>query len=144
MGSNMEKQKQQLHKTLTIDADSTLPHVNTDSLSQLVAGIKQIGVTEFRADISATLEQVSIEPMLVCNKRTQVNHVLITEGMFEQIASLAPQRVMAIVGGLKEDALDSVLRDIQKVQLTHNISLHDGIAPQEFSLQSQANGESAA
>ena len=133
----MKTQKQQLHKTLTIDAASTspLPVVNTDSLNQLVPGIKQIGVTEFRTNISAALEQVSIEPMLVCNKRTQVNYVLITDGMFEQIASLAPQRVMAIIGGLKEDALDSVLQGIQKVQLTHNILLHDGIAPQDFSFK---------
>jgi PHD/YefM family antitoxin component YafN of YafNO toxin-antitoxin module len=100
-----------------------------------VPDIKRISVTEFRANISATLEQASIEPMLVCNKRTQVNYVLITEGMFEQIASLAPQRVMAIIGGLKEDALDSVLQDIQKVQLSQNILLHDGIAPQEFSFK---------
>jgi hypothetical protein len=137
MGFNMKKQKQQLHKTLTIDAASTspLPVVNTDSLNQLVSGIKRIVVTEFRENISATLEQVSIEPMLLCNKRTQVNYVLITEGMFEQITSLAPQRVMAIIDGLKEDALDSVLRDIQKVQLTQNILLHDGIAPQEFSFK---------
>tara|TARA_R110001592_G_scaffold151968_2_gene379096 strand:+ start:799 stop:1212 length:414 start_codon:yes stop_codon:yes gene_type:complete len=137
MGSNMKKQKQQLHKTIIIDAASTspLPLVNTDSLNQLAPGIKRIGVTEFRANISATLEQVSIEPMLICNKRTQVNYVLITDGMFEQIASLAPQRVMAIIGGLKEDALDSVLQDIQKVQLSQNILLHDGIAPQEFSFK---------
>tara|TARA_R110001592_G_scaffold302869_2_gene574855 strand:- start:5 stop:418 length:414 start_codon:yes stop_codon:yes gene_type:complete len=137
MGSNMKTQKQQLHKTIIIDAASTspLPVVNTDSLNQLVPGIKRIDLTEFRTNFSATLEQVSIEPMLVCNKRTQVNYVLITEVMFEQIASLAPQRVMAIIGGLKEDALDSVLQGIQKVQLTHNILLHDGIAPPEFSFK---------